>query len=46
MLIAHDLGTTGNKASLHTDSGELLAAVTDRYPANFAEGGIAEQNPE
>ncbi len=46
MLIAHDLGTTGNKASLHTDSGELLAAVTVGYPARFAEGGIAEQNPE
>ena len=46
MLIAHDLGTTGDKASLHADSGELLAAVTVRYPANFAEGGVAEQNPE
>lgn len=46
MLIAHDLGTTGNKASLHNDSGGLLEAVTVRYPANFAEGGIAEQNPE
>lgn len=46
MLIAHDLGTTGNKASLHTGSGELLAAVTVRYPVHFAEGGIAEQDPE
>ncbi|MGC3954518.1 MAG: xylulokinase [Propionicimonas sp.] len=45
MLIAHDLGTSGNKASLHTDSGELLAAVTVRYPVHFAEGGVAEQNP-
>lgn len=46
MLIAHDLGTTGNKASLHTDTGELIAAVTVHYPAHFADGGIAEQNPE
>ncbi len=46
MLIAHDLGTTGDKASLHTDTGELLAAVTVAYPANFAAGGVAEQNPE
>ena len=46
MLIAHDLGTTGNKASLHTDIGELLAAVTVAYPAHFADGGIAEQDPE
>ncbi len=46
MIIAHDLGTTGNKASLHHDDGRLVSAVTVSYPARFAEGGIAEQNPE
>jgi xylulokinase len=46
MLIAHDLGTTGNKASLHHDDGRLVAAVTVAYPAHFADGGVAEQNPE
>ncbi|MEV4668783.1 xylulokinase [Microbacterium sp. LWO12-1.2] len=45
MLIAHDLGTTGNKASLHHDDGRLIASVTVPYPAHFAAGGIAEQNP-
>ena len=45
MLIAHDLGTTGNKASLHDDTGRLLASVTVSYPAHFAAGGIAEQYP-
>ncbi|MDJ0335737.1 xylulokinase [Salinibacterium sp. G-O1] len=45
MLIAHDLGTTGNKASLHTDEGRLLASVTVSYGAHFATGGIAEQDP-
>ena len=45
MLIAHDLGTTGNKASLHHDDGRLIAAVTVPYPAHFATGGVAEQNP-
>ncbi|WP_407359810.1 xylulokinase [Microbacterium sp. LBN7] len=45
MLIAHDLGTTGNKASLHHDDGRLVAAVTVPYPAHFAAGGIAEQEP-
>lgn len=45
MLIAHDLGTTGNKASLHDDTGRLLAAVTVAYPARFADGGVAEQDP-
>ncbi|GHD44515.1 xylulokinase [Mycetocola manganoxydans] len=46
MIIAHDLGTTGNKASLHTDDGRLLSAVTVGYPARFADGGLAEQDPE
>jgi xylulokinase len=45
MIIAHDLGTTGNKASLHGDEGKLIDAVTVNYGANFAPGGIAEQNP-
>lgn len=46
MIIAHDLGTTGNKASLHTDDGRLVGAVTVGYPAHFADGGVAEQDPE
>ena len=45
MIIAHDLGTTGNKASLHHDDGRLVASVTVPYPAHFAAGGVAEQNP-
>src|SRR5688572_30863533 len=46
MIVAHDLGTTGNKASLHDDQGRTLAAVNVDYPANFAAGGVAEQDPE
>lgn len=46
MLIAHDLGTTGDKASLHRDDGRLIASVTVPYPAHFAAGGVAEQNPD
>lgn len=45
MLIAHDLGTTGDKASLHHDDGRLITSVTVPYPARFAAGGIAEQDP-
>ncbi len=45
MLVAHDLGTTGNKASLHDDSGRLLAATTVTYPTRYAPGGVAEQDP-
>ncbi|MGM1018833.1 MAG: xylulokinase [Actinomycetota bacterium] len=46
MIIAHDLGTTGDKASLHHDDGRLIASVTVSYPARFAAGGIAEQDPQ
>ncbi|WP_104191722.1 xylulokinase [Cryobacterium sp. Y82] len=46
MIISHDLGTTGNKASLHRDDGRLVASVTANYGAFFADGGIAEQNPD
>ncbi|MFT4083794.1 MAG: xylulokinase [Nocardioides sp.] len=46
MIIAHDLGTTGDKASLHEEDGVLRAAVTVRYGSYFADGGIAEQDPE
>ena len=46
MIIAHDLGTTGNKASLHSDDGRTIAHCTINYPAHFAAGGIAEQNPD
>ena len=45
MIIAHDLGTTGNKASLHQEDGRLVSAVTVPYPAQFAAGGLAEQDP-
>lgn len=45
MIIAHDLGTTGDKASLHHPDGRLIASATVSYPAHFAAGGIAEQDP-
>lgn len=45
-LIAHDLGTTGNKATLFTTEGQLLKSVTCRYPTHFFNGNWAEQNPE
>lgn len=46
MIIAHDLGTSGDKASLHDDSGITLATATVGYPAAFASGGVAEQDPD
>lgn len=46
MIIAHDLGTTGDKASLHDPDGRALAAVTVNYPTRYGPGGVAEQDPE
>src|SRR6201996_4003101 len=45
MIIAHDLGTTGNKATLVDDRGQMVASVTTRYATDFGSGGKAEQNP-
>ena len=46
MLLSHDLGTTGDKAALYRDDGSFVAAATVSYPARFAEGGVAEQDPQ
>ena len=40
-----DLGTSGDKASLHAADGRLLAAHTVHYPVDFGPGGKAEQDP-
>lgn len=45
MIIAHDLGTTGDKASLHHDDGRVVASASEPYPAYYADGGVAEQDP-
>ena len=44
-LIAHDLGTTGNKATLFTTGGELVDSVTTAYGTHFFQDVCAEQNP-
>lgn len=44
-IVAHDLGTSGDKASLHHADGRLIAAHTERYPVDFGAGGKAEQDP-
>ena len=46
LIVAHDLGTSGDKASLHAADGRLLAAHTEHYPADFGAGGRAEQDPD
>lgn len=46
MIIAHDLGTTGDKATLVSPTGEMLAAATSAYATDFGPGGKAEQDPQ
>lgn len=45
-FIAHDLGTSGNKASLFTTEGKLVCSDTVSYDVRFFHGNYAEQNPE
>ncbi len=44
-IVAHDLGTSGDKASLHDESGRLLTSCTEHYPTDYGAGGKAEQDP-
>ena len=45
-IIAHDLGTTGNKATLYDRDGRLVGSVFYGYETEYAHTGWAEQNPE
>ncbi|HPM79414.1 MAG TPA: xylulokinase [Candidatus Anammoximicrobium sp.] len=45
-LLAHDLGTSGNKATLFTDEGRLVASRTCSYPTRYFHGNWAEQEPD
>ena len=45
-ILAHDLGTSGNKATLYTEEGVQVASATVEYPSRFFNGTWAEQNPE
>ena len=44
-ILAHDLGTTGNKATLYNDEGRLVGSKFVAYKTDFPEVGWAEQNP-
>lgn len=45
-ILAHDLGTTSNKANLFDESGVLIASHTEHYPVDYAHAGWAEQQPD
>lgn len=45
-LLAHDIGTSGNKATLFAVEGKLIKSAHAAYEVYYGEGGKAEQNPE
>lgn len=45
-VIAHDLGTTGNKATLYNQEGALVGSAFYAYQTEYAHTGWAEQDPE
>ncbi len=46
LILAHDLGTTGNKASLFDVEGNLLDRAFAEYKTYYPRPGWAEQDPE
>lgn len=44
-LLAHDLGTSGNKATLFSLDGKLIKSVTASYSTKYMNNNWAEQNP-
>lgn len=45
-ILAHDLGTTGNKATLYDREGRLVGSAFYAYNTRYDFTGWAEQNPE
>jgi xylulokinase len=46
VIISHDLGTTGDKATLVDAAGKVVAACTAGYATDFGPGGKAEQDAD
>lgn len=44
-ILAHDLGTSGDKATLFTTDGKLVASFVEGYPCHYSAGARAEQDP-
>ena len=45
-ILAHDLGTTGNKATLYDRDGRMVSSVFHGYATEYAHTGWAEQDPQ
>ncbi len=44
-ILAHDLGTSGNKATLYDLEGKLICSVVSEYETFFPKANFCEQNP-
>ena len=45
LILAHDLGTTGNKATLFAVDGSIVASTFAGYDTSYAQSNWAEQDP-
>ena len=45
-LLAHDLGTSGNKATLFTTEGNLVKSIVYSYSTDYFNNNWAEQDPD
>jgi len=45
-ILAHDLGTSGNKATLFNEKGQLIQSEVFHYETDYFNGTWAEQDPE
>ena len=45
LILAHDLGTTGNKATLFDVDGSVVASTFAAYETRYAQPNWAEQDP-
>ena len=44
-VIAHDLGTSGNKATLFSEEGRLVGSTVHNYGCHYFNDNWAEQDP-
>lgn len=45
-ILAHDLGTSGNKATLFSENGKMIGSYISSYNTDYFNGTWAEQNAE
>jgi len=45
-ILAHDLGTSGNKAAIFRTDGTLVGSTLFEYPTYYPKDGWVEQNPQ